>query len=79
MWTLSLRNKGGEKLDLASVDVNGNVHVNNSMEHPLVVKLAELLFGADLLSLELLVNGETQSIPRGRVQAIFDAVDKARS
>lgn len=79
MWTLSLRNKGGEKLDLASVDVNGNVHVNNSMEHPLVVKLAELLFGTDLLSLELLVNGETQSIPRGRVQAIFDAVDKARS
>lgn len=79
MWTLSLRNKGGEKLDLASVDVNGNVHVNNSMEHPLVVKLAELLFGADLLSLELLVNGESQSIPRGRVQAIFDAVDKARS
>lgn len=79
MWTLSLKSRSGEKLDLATVDLNGNVHANNSMDHPLVVKLCEFLFGLDLLSVELLVNGEAQSVPKGRVQAIFDAVDKARN
>ncbi len=78
MSGLSIRNPSGEVLRLADIDENGNVRVLNSVESPLVVRLAEFLFGANLLGLDLLVDGKPQAVPIACVQDIFSAVERAK-
>jgi len=70
--TISLADSMGNVLELATIN-DGVVRVSNTYESPLAVTLSSFLFGSDLKSIKVLVDGKSEWVPRRHLDVFLEA------